>query len=102
MKEHIPFTSVFFVRDGKLNPESKLKVAERELIDVIVEDNPDIATTLRDAGIACLVYRTTYNENLQTSPYLQFIESWHEADSYIKKLEQITPGTESRQDLSLP
>ncbi len=68
--------------------EDKLSIAQKENIDVMIDDSYDVCRKLSDNGIKVIYFRDKEMKKLEQNKYLKEVSNWGEIYRYIKEIEK--------------
>lgn len=67
--------------------KDKLEVAQKEKIDVMIDDSYDVCKKLSENGIKTLYFRDKEMKKLEQNAYLKEVSNWGEIYRYVKTME---------------
>ncbi len=84
-KFNFNFESIFYCSESTA-PKDKLSGCNKYNVDLMVDDNPDVAHYLANKGIKVLLFDTRYNQNLYHDNIIR-VYDWNDIYEKISKLE---------------
>ena len=71
---------------GRVPKMDKIRTLQENNIDVMIEDNPDVAEECANAKITCIYIPARHARSIN-NPYIHEVEDWVEIYQTIKKLD---------------
>lgn len=79
-KEELSFDKYYWKQ------EDKLEAAEKEKIDLMIDDSYDVCKKLSENKIKTIYFRDKDMKNLEQNEYLKEVSNWGEIYRYVKKV----------------
>lgn len=79
-KENLKFDKYYW------KTKNKLEIIQKEKIDIMIDDNPNICKRLSSDNVKTIYFRNAYGKKLEESQYLKEVKNWGEIYRYIQEI----------------
>lgn len=79
-KENLKFDKYYW------KTKNKLEIIQKEKIDIMIDDNPNICKRLSNDNVKTIYFRNAYGKKLEESQYLKEVKNWGEIYRYIQEI----------------
>lgn len=79
-KENLKFDKYYW------KTKNKLEIIQKEKIDIMIDDNPNICKRLSNDNVKTIYFRNAYGKKLEENQYLKEVKNWGEIYRYIQEI----------------